>query len=289
MTAFGLAWVLGVGPWLDGQGLRSHWLRTGAGLMMLTPTLGVLAVAGSRRISLSELVSQVGLRLGDKPARVLWSIIGAWLGMIALVWGAFGLAAAFGLFEFDFSYYNAGWMAALLVADLTTAILVNIPLTLGEEIGWRGWLMPQLVNRFGIFAGVITTGVIWALWHAPLTLLGYNYPELGAWAVVAFIGFCVTVGCILGWLRLWSGSVWPSAVAHAASNATMGSISVFAASGRQPHSLLSAGGVTGWVLFAIVAATLFAIFPVRTAGHRDRPAGGHALRDAAGVSRNYRL
>src|SRR5690606_34125956 len=48
---------------------------------------------------------------------------------------------------------------------------------------------------------ILLSGVIWGLWHAPLTLLGYNYARLGAWAAPAFVGFCVIAGAVLAWLR----------------------------------------------------------------------------------------
>ncbi|WP_369689921.1 CPBP family intramembrane glutamic endopeptidase [Nocardia mikamii] len=57
--------------------------------------------------------------------------------------------------------------------------------------------------------------MIWALWHAPLTLLGYGFTDIGAWSAVAYIPFCICFGAFLGRLRLRSQSVWPAAVAHA--------------------------------------------------------------------------
>ena len=59
-------------------------------------------------------------------------------------------------------------MLIQLVEALTYAPLVNTFAALGEEVGWRGFLYPQLKARFGITAGRLIGGVIWGAWHFPL-------------------------------------------------------------------------------------------------------------------------
>jgi len=51
---------------------------------------------------------------------------------------------------------------------LTFGILSRFPNTLGEELGWRGFLLPQLSRRYGFTAGCFVTGIIGVLWHYPL-------------------------------------------------------------------------------------------------------------------------
>src|SRR5699024_5751565 len=112
------------------------------------------------------------------------------LGALSLV-----LAAAFGLYEFDLAnlsglqqvFAQAGVTGippeALLVGQLINMVLaawvINLLPALGEEIGWRGWLTPQLLP-LGVVPTVLITGVVWGLWHTPLLLLGHNYPHLPA-------------------------------------------------------------------------------------------------------------
>jgi len=90
---------------------------------------------------------------------------------------------------------------------------------IGEELGWRGFLQGLLVERLGINRGLTLLGLIWAFWHLPLLLTGYNYPQhplLGAF--ILFPAQLVAGSFFLGWLTIRSGSFWAAAVAHGAVN-----------------------------------------------------------------------
>lgn len=120
---------------------------------------------------------------------------------------------------------SAAALIALQVAlALTIAPFVNAVVALGEELGWRGYLQPRLVELLGTRRGVVLTGVVWGAWHWPLILMGYEYgldapgaPWLGP---VVFLVFAVSAGTVLGWLTVRGGSVWPAVLAHASINAT---------------------------------------------------------------------
>lgn len=84
-------------------------------------------------------------------------------------------------------------------------------LTLGEEFGWRGYLLPCLMP-LGQNPAIILSGVIWACWHLPLNLLyGANG---GLKGFPLFLVSTIGLGTVLGWLRLRSASVWPAAIMH---------------------------------------------------------------------------
>ena len=116
------------------------------------------------------------------------------------------------------------------VSALTYGPLINTFAAVGEEIGWRGFLYPQLKERFGVVRGVLLGGVIWGMWHWPLiALIGYEYgaaagnrtPYLGT-PVTGMILFClctVSFGILCDLLYEKSGSIWVPSLLHGAFNA----------------------------------------------------------------------
>jgi membrane protease YdiL (CAAX protease family) len=104
----------------------------------------------------------------------------------------------------------------LIVA--TTGVIQNCATTLGEEIGWRGFLVPELARRFSFTGTSILSGVIWALWHVPIIVFaGYNAGT--GWYGLTVVSVNMIVICfVLTWLRLKSGSLWTAVILHAANN-----------------------------------------------------------------------
>jgi membrane protease YdiL (CAAX protease family) len=101
----------------------------------------------------------------------------------------------------------------------TIGVIRSVSSALGEEIGWRGFLLPRLTRRFGFSIGCAISGLIWALWHYPAILGGgYDSAATHLFAVVCFTLMVVAMSFILGWLRLKSGSLWPCAILHASHN-----------------------------------------------------------------------
>ena len=104
-------------------------------------------------------------------------------------------------------------------------IIPSAVLGLGEEIGWRGFMFPELRERFGRTKGVILGGAIHGAWHFPLMLLaGYEYgrdyigaPHLG---LFAFTIFCITTGTISNWLYEKTRCIWLCGLFHGAVNSS---------------------------------------------------------------------
>ncbi len=98
--------------------------------------------------------------------------------------------------------------------------LLNCFAALGEEIGWRGFLVTELSKHVSFTKTSIISGVIWAGFHFPLLVVTVA-PRLGV-SVWLLIVFTVTSGiglsCMMAWLRLKSGSVWTAVIFHAALN-----------------------------------------------------------------------
>lgn len=107
---------------------------------------------------------------------------------------------------------------------VTLAPLINAVPAMGEEAGWRGYMMPRLKERLGLLNGRLLGGIIWGVWHWPLMLLvGYEYgtnylgaPVLGlvVWCVV-----CFALNTLLDILYEKTECIWVPAVAHGAFNA----------------------------------------------------------------------
>ena len=142
--------------------------------------------------------------------------------------------------------------------------LLNSVLAFGEELGWRGWLVPAL-RPLGTWPTLLLSGAIWGVWHSPLILLGYNFGRTDITGVLFMIGGCMAWGVLLGWLRLRSASVWPAVLAHGSLNAAAGLIVIFSAS--QPDLALAGPlGLAGWIVAAAVIAVL-----VVTGQFREQP------------------
>ena len=107
-----------------------------------------------------------------------------------------------------------------IVVNAIVGLLIVSFLALFEEIGWRGWLLPRLLRRFGIRQGIVLTSVIWALWHVPFQLSGIQHIDgVSPVTLAVVIPFGIFAsGLILGWLWVRTGSIWLVALAHGASN-----------------------------------------------------------------------
>ena len=90
---------------------------------------------------------------------------------------------------------------------------------LGEEIGWRGFLVPELANNVSFTATALISGIIWSLWHYPVLIFAdYNAGTATWYALLCFTVMVVGISFIFAWMRLKSGSLWTGALLHASHN-----------------------------------------------------------------------
>jgi membrane protease YdiL (CAAX protease family) len=141
----------------------------------------------------------------------VWALrLGGWnqdlLGLVAQRFGLRGMPAW-------------GAFVLWLFFTATATMILRIATALGEEIGWRGFLVPELAKQMAFTKLSLLSGIIWAAWHAPLLLLAdYNAGTNRWYAMTCFTVMIVSSSFISAWLRLKSGSLWPAAVLHASHN-----------------------------------------------------------------------
>ncbi len=108
------------------------------------------------------------------------------------------------------------WLLGL--AGLVPGAFLNAPAALGEELGWRGYLHGALAP-LGAARRAAITGLCWGLWHAPLILQGYNFPDSPRLGVLVMIAGCTALSPLMGALRQRSGSLWAPVLFHGGLNA----------------------------------------------------------------------
>lgn len=254
--AFGLSWSYWAILWLAGVSTNSllwqFWLLPGA----FAPALACLIV---RRWVTREGFADVGHRLN---LRSHWGYyLFAWLSPLAvtavIVLLALGLNISqpdFSLQQFFQTYVPQADAAAipdhvLIIATwgtLIQAVLVATPVVWGEEFGWRGYLQLRLFAQHPLKAA-IATGLIWGVWHAPLTLMGYEQYENPILGLLIFPVFTVWLSIIFGWLRLKTQSLWAVCLAHGATNAIGASLTLMLFGGGTNWTWVGYNGILAWI------------------------------------------
>lgn len=163
----------------------------------------------------------------------------------------------------------------------TLVVLSTVTWALGEELGWRGFLLPRLVERTGFAGACLVSGLIWAVWHYPgLLWADYNAGTDPAYAVACFTVMVVAMGFMLGWLRLRSGSVWPCALLHASHNAfVQGFFDPLTANIGLSRLVTTEFGCGMALTITVSALILVRRFPIERDAVSRRPGMDQALRE----------
>ncbi len=139
--------------------------------------------------------------------------------------------------------------------SLTLAPFLNMLFTMGEELGWRGFLLPRLMP-LGQWKAALWSGVIWGVWHAPVIVQGHNYPGYPVLGVFMMIIFCILLGTIITWLYINTKSPWVAALAHGSVNAIAGVPVLFLAPGFNMAFGGTLAAPTAWIGMALFIAWL---------------------------------
>jgi uncharacterized protein len=128
---------------------------------------------------------------------------------------------------------------------------------LGEEIGWRGFLLPRLMKAgLGQWGALILSGAIWGLWHAPLPLSGCAFTGHPILGILVFVLSLILFGIVFGWLMLASRSVWVPAVAHAALDTISRRVMLLLDPQFNFYLVGSEGSLLGWGVYTVFIAWL---------------------------------
>jgi CAAX protease family protein len=206
-------------------------------LMSYSPAAAALVA----RLSLREGIKDVSFRFRGKwmaQASLL-----AWFWPVICGGVVYGASWAFGLTRFELSsvgypFYKWGPENVLgigtrnmtppmgfmvrLIACLVFSLVLCVG-TLGEELGWRGYMLTRLFDA-KIPAPIFCNGLMWGLWHIPFIVFASSTPhQESQWISGSFFVAGTIAGAyLLGYLRLRSGSIWPAVLAHASGNAIFG-------------------------------------------------------------------
>jgi uncharacterized protein len=282
--AFGIAWACGLAVYLTGGLAGSPQIASGISLaviLLATVYMGAPAIAHIlTRLITHEGWQNSGLRPHFRRSWLYW--LAAWfgpgiltfagLGIFLLIWPQY-FDPGFGVLQKMLGQAGASGqtipamepLALILLQSLQAVIiapLLNGLSTFGEEFGWRAYLLPKLLP-LGPRKAMLLMGLIWGMWHWPITAQGHNYglvypgaPWLG---MLAMVWFTFVLGTFLGWASLRAGSVWPAVIGHGAINGIAG-IGIFFVKG-DPSPLLGPMpvGLIGSLGFSVVALVILLV------------------------------
>ena len=273
LLTFGISFSLaGIYKFLGGQGTGTLEFTILGAIYMLIPAISVIIV---KKLIHKEKI-KTDLLISFKINR--WFFV-AWLLMPVIIFSTIG----FNLFFPNVTYnpeltgflnrlinvltpeqieimqqsldtlpVNIIWLT--LVQGLIAGVTINALASFGEELGWRGFLLNEF-KEMKFFKASIAIGLIWGIWHAPLILMGHNYPNHPHIGVFMTILLCILLTPLLLFITIKSKSVIAASIMHGTMNATAG-ISIMAISGGND---LTSGiaGLAGFITLTISIILLF--------------------------------
>jgi len=143
------------------------------------------------------------------------------------IWAAVMPLLYFSLIVFIQYNFNArgsiNWTKLGSVNQLILSLVFGYPvmlfLLLGEEIAWRGYLQEKLKKTYGGLKGLVILGLIWGLWHLPLSLQGYNLPDNPILeTIITTPLMCVALSVMIGYFGLTKKSIFIGLLLHTSNN-----------------------------------------------------------------------
>ena len=214
-------------------GTNSYLYHVNTVVAMLAPTYAFFL---TQKISGNKISLSANFKFGLKKNWRYYII--AWLlpGMMTLLGAMLYFTVLPNELDMSFGYVSKAlkdnhinnvtaeyYITQEIVSGVTVAPFINMILGMGEEIGWRGYLYPELSKKYFPLKAHLLMGFIWGFWHTPINMTGYNYglkyfgyPVVG---IIAMSVFCFSAGVMLSWLTEKTGSIFPASLMHGSINA----------------------------------------------------------------------
>lgn len=141
-----------------------------------------------------------------------------------------------------------------LIQALIAGITINAFFGFGEELGWRG-LLQQETARLGFWRSAFLIGLVWGVWHAPIIIQGYNYPQFPVAGLLLMTVWTMLLAPIFSYVRLRAGSVIAAAIIHGSLNASVGLSFMLIKGGND--LLTGEMGLAGFIVLALVNLFIF--------------------------------
>jgi len=189
-------------------------------LLMWIPAIGALAAnclrfaRSGEAFSLKRFLNAGGFRC----CKFRYILLGCLLPLLYLL---IPYMIYWAMYPENFAY--SGVSILVILGDITIPTILGIFLSMlsaaGEEIGWRGCMVPALYQRWGLNKTLVISSLFWCCWHLPLLIFGDYMQGTPLWYQVPAFVLCIfPVGVMAGLLALKTGSLWPAAFLHAAHN-----------------------------------------------------------------------
>lgn len=276
---FGLSWTMALVYWLAGGSTNttstSYFIMTIT--FMFTPMISALLV--QKLLFKQDIKKNLGVNF--KWNR-WWTI--AWLLPLVIAFATMGVGLLFpsvsfspgmeGMFDRFEGLLTPEQMDEMrnmelpvhpflitLVQGLIAALTINAIAGFGEELGWRGILHEGLKHK-GFWRMSLIIGLIWGIWHAPIILMGHNYPENPITGVFMMIAFCILFAPIFTLIREKSGSVIAASILHGGINALGGTAIMLLKGGNE--LLIGLTGLAGFTVLIILNIMIFIYLNIKT-------------------------
>jgi membrane protease YdiL (CAAX protease family) len=206
---FGYPWALGIA-----YALFPHQLKPILGTVSITNPIAMSALCAP---SLAAIV--VALAMGRESTRDLFARVTRlrvgwrWYAMAVFPIAAMGLGGQFAASQIYGIPAPHVPEPGQWLSTIATGLIMFFPGPVGEELGWQGFALPRLLERYNGRAAAIIVGVVWGAWHLPAFIIeGMPQTKFPLWAFMVTV---VSVSVIITWIvGQAKGSILPAIVGH---------------------------------------------------------------------------